>query len=329
MSSETRHGSAQRREEAVRESPDNATDATQGLISIPPVDTHLLRSKHVQQTFRIQVLQPPRMPGQSRRLPVVYATDGNRNFDMLKGLSSVVQTSELDAPPFILVSIGYPSDCPYAGRLLRCREFTFPPYPNLDVKLLRLLFEGELLPEEGAKDFYGAEDFRRFLAEELVPFIDAKYDTLPGDRTYFGHSAGGFFGLFTLFSDPAVFKNYIISSPGLLMHGSAPGGFHYDNYDCGGPMVRDFIASGRSLEGIKLYMSAGAEEEFDAEVGPWKIVTGFYQMARSIRQAAIPGLHMMTELFPGESHYTAYPIAFIHGVQAMLGTRRVTRSVCY
>jgi hypothetical protein len=38
-----------------------------------------------------------------------------------------------DAPPYILVGIGYPSDSPYAGMLLRAREYTYPPYPKFDV----------------------------------------------------------------------------------------------------------------------------------------------------------------------------------------------------
>ena len=31
----------------------------------------------------------------------------------------------------------------------------------------------------------------------------------------------------------------------------------------------------------------------------------------------------MTEVIPGETHMTVWPVAFTHGVQAMLGTRRV------
>jgi predicted alpha/beta superfamily hydrolase len=310
----------------------------ENLLHIPAVETHLIRSKYAQQTFKIQVMQPARRKGDTRRYPVVYVTDGNWVFDMFKSISYLLQMSADDSPPFILVGISYPSDSPHAGVLLRVREYTFPPYPQFDVKsipeflkksLSLNFYEGTLLAEEGAKDFYGAEDFRRFIGEELVPLIDEKYATSPGDRTYFGHSGGGYFGLFTLFTQPAVFKNYVVSSPGLLYHGEAPGGIKYENYDCGAQMARTFIASGKSLDGIKLYMSAGAEEEFERSLGPWQLVSGFYQVAKLIKNAAIPGLEFMTEAFPGETHITVWPIAFIHGVQAMLGTRRVFRSVYY
>lgn len=300
------------------------------LLVCPAIETHLISSKYVQQTFKIQVMQPVRKRGDTRRFPVVYATDANSTFDIFKGISYRIQASEQDAPPFILVGIGYPSDSPFGGRLLRVRDFTFPPYPEVAVKSISPLYEGELVAEEGAKDFYGAEDFRRFIEKELIPFIDGKYPTVAGHRTYFGHSGGGFFGLFTLFTEPALFRNYIVSSPGLLFHGEVPGiTDRYQNYDCGARMAREFIASGRSLDGVKLYMSAGAEEEFEAGLGAWQMVSGFYQVAKLMKNATIPGLELMTELFPGETHTTACPIAFTHGVQAMLGTRRVLRSVYY
>lgn len=301
--------------------PSGATATKPALITIPPVETHLLRSETIKQTFKIQVQRPPRMAGQPDRFPVVYVTDANLFFDMCRDLSLSLQTAQ-EAPPFILVGIGYPSDALLAGYKLRWREFTFPPYPQCDPNACPDFDEDQLVPEEGAKNFYGGEDFRQFIKENLIPFIDAKYATVPDNRTYFGYSGGGFFALFTLFTDPSLFKNYICGSPGLLMHGVTPGGFAYDNYDCGGLLVRDFIASGKSLDGIKLYMSMGEDEENVV----WKMVQGFYDMLKSLKTAAIPGLQVMSELLPAESHITGVPNAFVHGVQAVFGTRRIVHS---
>lgn len=295
----------------------------------PSVETHLLRSERIKQTFQIQVQRPFLMAGQPQRLPVVYVTDANLSFDMFRTLSLCLHIAQ-EAPPFILVGIGYPSDSPFAGYTLRCRDLTFPPYPKYDPKAIPDLGEGQLVPEEDAKDFYGGEDFRQFIKDDLIPFIDAQYATVPGDRTYFGHSGGGFFGLFTLFTDSSLFKNYICSSPGLLAHGVTPGGIEYDHYDCGGPLVRDFLASGRSsLDGIKLYLSMGEDEEIDDRMMFWKMVSGFCDMLKSMKKAAIPGLQIMTEILPAESHATVIPFAFLHGVQAVFGTRRIAHSVSY
>jgi predicted alpha/beta superfamily hydrolase len=305
------------------------TRSREPLITVPPSETHLIRSKYVHQTFKIQIMHPARKQGDTRRFPVVYATDGNKTFEMFRAISHLLQMAEQDSPPYILVSIGYPSDSQHCDFRLRTRDLSAPPGPIVNMKLVPTVYEDELAPEEGTKDFHGGGDFLRFMKEELIPFIDEKYDTIRGDRTYYGHSGGGFIGLFTLFTDPAVFKNYIVSSPGLLFHGVAADGSKFENHECGVQMVREFVASGKSLDGIKLYMSAGADEQYEDALGPWQMVSGFYQVAKAIKNAAIPGLNFMTEVVPGETHMTMWPISFMHGVQAMFGTRRVTRSVYF
>jgi hypothetical protein len=92
-------------------------------------------------------------------------------------------------------------------------------------------------------------------------------------------------------------------------------------------MLRDFVASGGSLNRVKLYMSVGEDEEIDDRMTSWKMVSGFCDMVKSIKKAAIPGLQIMSEIFPAESHVTVTPSAFIHGVQAVYGTRRIVHSV--
>lgn len=295
------------------------TRLEEGREYFPPVETHLIRSKYVRQIFRVQVMQPVQKKGEATRFPVVYATDANLTFDMFKGFSYLIQSSERPGSRFILVGIGYPSDCPYAGELLRGRDLTFPGYPKLNLKPPPL--EGVLVADEGAKDFYGAEDFQQFIEYELIPLIDEKYQTNPGRRTYFGHSGGGGFGLFTLFTKSDLFKNYIVSSPGLIYHGDSSAGIHYENYDFVLQYAREFIASGKSLEDVRLYMSVGTEEEFEPSLAQWQLTSSFYRMVALMKAAAVRGLELTTEIFSGETHDTAWPMAFMHGVQAVLGTR--------
>lgn len=284
---------------------------------VPAVETHLIRSAHVQQIFRIQVMRPTMRKGETSRFPVVYATDGNWTFDALKGISYSMQLSGRDAPRFILVGIGYPSDCPEAGALLRGRDMMFPGYPKFSTTPPPL--DGVLVADEGTKDLYGAEEFQRFIETELVQFIDDKYESIPTDRTYFGHSLGGGFGLYTLFTRPELFKNYIISSPGLFFHGETSAGIRYDNYDFVLGYARSFIESGRNVGGIKVYLSAGSEEEFESEYAQWRLTSSTRRMAETMNSAALPGLELFTEVFPGETHMTVWPMAFIHGVQAIFG----------
>jgi predicted alpha/beta superfamily hydrolase len=273
----------------------------------------------VQQVFQIQVMQPTLKRGETSTFPVVYVTDANWTFDALKGISYSMQLSGRDAPRFILVGIGYPSDCPDAGALLRGRDMTFPGYPEFSRTLPPT--DGVLVADKGTKDFYGAEDFQRFIEDELILFIDGKYQTIPGDRTYFGHSLGGGFGLFTLFSRSILFGNYIISSPGLYYNGETSAGFRYTNYDFVFEDARRFIESRKPIRNTRLYMSVGSEEEYEIDYAPWQLTSSAYRLASLMKAAVIPGLEFMFEVFRGEIHMTAWPMAFMHGVKSVFGTR--------
>ena len=81
----------------------STASANEGDLYFPSVDIHLIKSKYVQQTFRVEVMSPAQSRGENRRFPVVYITDGNLAFDALKGISWSIQTTERDAPRFILV----------------------------------------------------------------------------------------------------------------------------------------------------------------------------------------------------------------------------------
>jgi predicted alpha/beta superfamily hydrolase len=257
--------------------------------------------------------------GELARFPVVYVTDGNFAFDAIRSLSYSIQTLERDAPRFIVVGIGYPSGSPKAGVMLRCRDLTFPGYPRFSTRPLAM--EDIPLVEEGSKDFYGGEEFQQFIAAELIPFIDEQYPTVPENRTLFGHSLGGAFGLFSLFSRPGLFQRYIVSSPSVHYHGETSAGERYDHYDFLYRSARNFIASKPFLDDVKVYMSVGTEEEFEPNLAEWQFTSSFYRLVGLLKAAPLPGLSVSAEALVGETHMTAWPIAFMHGIQAVFGTR--------
>jgi uncharacterized protein len=300
--------------------PSDSHATSEPLWYFPPVETHLIQSECVAQTFKVQVMQPARRRGESARFPVVYATDGNWSFDMLKGISHVLQTHERDAPRFFLVAIGYPSSSPRGGAVLRARDLTFPGYPEFRPR--HPGFEDVPVAEPGTPQTHGGEAFLQFIARELMPFIDKAYDTIAGERTYFGHSGGGGLGLFALFTRPELFNRYIVSSANMVFHGESTAGVRYDNYDFLLQDARAFIASGRSLHGVSLFMSVGTEEEFEEGLGRSQLTSSFFRLAALLKAAAIPGLTLTTEALQGETHMTAWPIAFMRGVQAVFRAHR-------
>jgi ferri-bacillibactin esterase len=250
--------------------------------------------------------------GEDARYPAVYVADANLTFDMLKGISYLLHLDGFQR--FVLVGIGYPGSSPIAGWVLRARDLTFPGYPRLTVNRPG---KGVLVPGSGATDFCGADDFQQFLELELIPLIDKTYPTQPRERAYFGHSVAGGFGLFTLFTKSRLFNRYLVSSPGLTFHGTSSAGISYENHEFLIDRAREFIASGRRLDDVTLYLSVSADEEHEPGLEPWRMASSFHRLTTLLTDRSIPGLQLVTEVFQGESHLTVWPIAFMKGVRTL------------
>jgi len=59
-----------------------------------------------------------------------------------------------------------------------------------------------------------ADNFNKFIAEELIPYIETKYP-VTNDRTLIDHSYGGLFTIHTLLKHPYLFANYLAIDPSL------------------------------------------------------------------------------------------------------------------
>lgn len=64
------------------------------------------------------------------------------------------------------------------------------------------------------KESGGAENFTKFIENELIPYIDNKYRSL-GHRTLIGHSYAGLFTINMLINHKHLFQNYIAIDPSL------------------------------------------------------------------------------------------------------------------
>ena len=131
----------------------------------------------------------------------MYQLDGTSfgpQFAITAGLASELE--EADAiPKVIVVGIGYPYDDPLIDkRKGRMRDYVV---------------------DSGPDGPGGGDAFFQFLAEELVPRIDATYRTDPAQRVLCGHSLGGFFSLYVLLTtgrdETPLFAGYIAADPSL------------------------------------------------------------------------------------------------------------------
>jgi predicted alpha/beta superfamily hydrolase len=163
-----------------------------------------LRSQITGRTYRIFVFKPagpPPPPG----YPLVVATDGNMTFPIMATLDA---TFALTGKAALVVGVGYACEDPLSLFSLRTRDLT-PPTPLSSIQ------QRPGQPAVKPEDYGGAEDFFRFLVEELRPAIAGAYSVDPDDHTLYGHSIAGMFVLSTLLNHPASFRNFVASSPSI------------------------------------------------------------------------------------------------------------------
>ena len=58
-----------------------------------------------------------------------------------------------------------------------------------------------------------AASFQRWLLDEALPAMHARYRIDPAQQTLLGHSLSGLFGLYTLFTCPSAFNRWLLASP--------------------------------------------------------------------------------------------------------------------
>jgi predicted alpha/beta superfamily hydrolase len=283
-------------------------------LCFPEVETHLIGSRHVPQTFRIKVALPVRAACNSSPLPVIYATDADLCFEVLSSLLRLLQI-ESDGFRYLLVGIGYPSANPLAGTLLRARDLTFAGYPELSIAQPEVA--DVLLPDPAGLQFHGADRFRAFIGEELIPFIEDRYPTNTRDRCYFGHSAGAGFGLYDLFSGAPTFSRYIASSPGLVFDGTSSAGVRYDDHDFMIEQARRFLDAPLPRDDIRLFVSAGSSEEYERNIANWRITSSYFRLLALFNANPLKGLTVTSRLLAEETHSSALPVAFVHGLRAV------------
>jgi uncharacterized protein len=274
------------------------------------IDEHLIESRAISQMFRIRVFRPTGGADDSDRLPVLYATDGDLFFD---GLASIAHVMQLlgEVPRFILVGIGYENH--RAAELLRWRDLvTHEVRANFTAELGGLLESDVVADIDNLEIITRTTDARQFLlfiCEELMPFITPRYLTRPGENSYYGYSAGGAFGLYTLFTKPDTFKRYILGSPATS----------YNTHHFGNELVGGFLKSGGTMD-TRVHLSVGELEEFKQGHEHLNLVIGYYRLVKFLKQLAIPGLELVTQVFPNETHATAWMLSFSHGLKQIFGS---------
>ncbi len=269
---------------------------------IPMTEVHTLRSTNVDaQAYQVRVALPVSYGSRPEaRYPVLYVLDADLVFGTVTEVTRALPIAQ-ELPEVIVVGIGYAVESFVATLGLRARDYT----PTEDPVWMEESFGQAVLPglppPEGTG---GGPAFLAFLAEELAPFIDGRYRTVPGDRGIFGDSLGGIFALYALFHRPEAFRRYIVGSPSLW----------WDDEVTFGHAER-FLADREDLS-ARVFLGVGSLEE-EPPADEFRMVSNVERLGEMMRSAGFPSLHVEWRVFDGETHMTVPPVLFTRGVRSV------------
>lgn len=252
-------------------------------VTLPRTEVRVLRSEHAQVDYKLYVGLPQSYGTSERSYPVVYMLDADYSFAIARNICEHIAARN-QMPELLLVAIAYDGSPNY--RLHRTRDYT--PTKSL---------AGGYGPEY-QKHSGGGEKFRSFIQGELFPFIATNYRVTEA-RTFVGHSYGGLFGAWVLFTAPALFKNYILVSPSLWYDGHLM--FRVE---------KEFAAHHAELP-AKLYLAVGSREH---DAGR-SMIADLNKFAAQIESRNYKGLEMRTFVFEDETHNSVFPLGFSKGMR--------------
>lgn len=166
---------------------------------VPAHDTFTVVSRALGEARRINVHTPAAYRRSSAaRLPTLYMPDGGLDEDFPHVVRTVDSLIALGAIRPVIV-VGIPNTA-------RRRDLTGPT---------RVATDSAIAPRVG-----GSAAFRRFVGEELIPAVQARYRTT-GERAIVGESLAGLFVVETFLAEPALFAHYVALDPSVWWNGGA------------------------------------------------------------------------------------------------------------
>jgi predicted alpha/beta superfamily hydrolase len=259
----------------------NVTDAA-GKENLYNTNVKIFQSKIIEDDFDLYISVPDNYDSSDKKYPVLYLLDGDVAFGMAASIARYLQFGNT-IPELIVVGIGYGVLKKNAGNMRR-RDYT-------------------ISSRIGRSGTGGAPKFREFLKEELIPFIDSTYRTEPNNRTINGYSLGGLFAIYTLFTEPGLFNQYIIGSPHL----------YWDEY-------RIFTIQEEAFEKMddieaKVFISVGSEEDEEKYFNP------IDEMVTLIDEKGYESLKMEAKVFDGGTHLICPPEALAYGLVSVFSKK--------
>jgi predicted alpha/beta superfamily hydrolase len=248
--------------------------------------------------YQVFVALPPSYAKEpQRRYPVLYVTDADYAFPIIRQISRRLNLEGPKVEEFILVGLSYGKG--EDGGVSRRRDYT--PTPN-----------GPNSAPAGAIHGQGAA-YQTYLRDQVKPFIATRYRTDPARALFLGHSYGSLLGVQILFTDPGMFSGYLLGSPSLW----------YDKRHALN-LEASYAARNRDLP-AKVYLYVGAYEALRKGDRRYSqtvdMVADNRALEAALRGRKYPALSLKSVVFDDEDHLSVAPRGFTQGLKYLLPAR--------
>ena len=248
--------------------------------------------------YQVFVALPPSYAKEpQRRYPVLYVTDADYAFPILRQISRRLNLEGPKVEEFILVGLSYAKG--EDGAVSRRRDYT--PTPN-----------GPRTAPAGTVHGQGPA-YQTYLRDQVKPFIAARYRTDHARTLFLGHSYGSLLGTQILFTEPGLFSGYILGSPSLW-------------YDKRHTLELESRYAARSKDlPAKIYLYVGAyeaqrkgDQRYSQTVD---MVADNRALEAALRGRKYPNLNLKSVILDDEDHLSVAPRGVTQGLKYLLPAR--------
>ena len=249
-------------------------------VSLENTQQFTIKSKYVSnENYVIQVGLPNGYARSDKSYPVLYVLDGDKSFGMTKEITDwLTFTNEIRNIIVVGISYGKGTNIWWEKRArdyTQYKDTVYYYYPNAG----------------------GADNFLNFIKNELFPVVNKNYRTIPDSNAIMGLSFGALLGSYVLFTQPDMFKSYIIISPSLFWNNNSI-------------LITeaDYFRKHKVLNKT-VFMAYGSLDNNDWVINPTTELIKIMEMHK------YEGLKFTQQIFKGETHISVYPVALTHGLK--------------
>jgi predicted alpha/beta superfamily hydrolase len=263
-----------------------------GPYVLPNTVVHTIRAAQLNRDYQVYVSLPAAYAAGGPPLPVVFVTDADYAFPLVRAIAARVGGHSKAIGPFVLVGLSYAMGD--TATYSRNRDYT--PTPSSEGAT-----ESDM---PGHPPRYGeAENYRRFLVTDVLPQIARRYRVDWSRSVFVGHSYGSLLGTHILLQSPQMFSRYVLSSPSLW-------------YDRKVMFTRekDYAATHKDMKADVFFAVGGLERPCGKGAATGgrcnkhvDMVADLRAFDAALRSRRYPGLRTQVHVYDGFDHLSVYP----------------------